>query len=523
MESMESIIERMPAIDYRELNNELLAIISENEGYLFYKTVRDDDGECYLVYCTSCTEHRYINKSRKLKITELEHCPICHTPVTVKKYIDDRSYKNSTHTVNIKFMYTMFLKGDNTELYAVTLKCEADYSGEPSEEHINFNHYRITYYDKGIARQFECTYQSREKTMWTEKREVTEPFYYKTSQYYGATEQYPHLFSNFERQGTCIEHSCIEDEKILGLPLFSYLAYFVKNQNIEKLIKAGYGNWIVQRFNVRNSNRSRALNSIVNLKENDFYSMFKCSKSEAKMLKDISLDTVYKYQKLKKLKIIASDINVLIRFASICSDDDIKLLQKHKKANFSKIIKYLCKQSNRTGSDIRHTVMDYIDYLKQIDELALVNADYFPHDLNLQHSRLSERLRELQKRQIVGQNVKNAPFFRHVKKICKPFVYRNDKYIVRPIDSKYELIIESEQNNNCVAGYANKHMKGKRCIFVIRDKKALKKSLCTVELDITTGVIIQCRAYRNGKYSKQVEQFVEKWKLHIAKQLQKVG
>ncbi len=43
---------------------------------------------------------------------------------------------------------------------------------------------------------------------------------------------------------------------------------------------------------------------------------------------------------------------------------------------------------------------------------------------------------------------------------------------IRPIDSAEEIVREGEEQNNCVAGYANRHADGKTIIMVLRKNAA---------------------------------------------------
>ncbi len=135
------------------------------------------------------------------------------------------------------------------------------------------------------------------------------------------------------------------------------------------------------------------------------------------------------------------------------------------------------------------------------------------------HNRLSERIREIKRIEEEKISVPIKSKFRHLKKKSKHYKYQDSEYIVRIIDSKRELIVEGEQQNNCVAGYDNLHIKGKKCIFVIRHKSDVKKSVATIEMDMQTNKIIQCRAYKNKQVTQDVENFKNKWLEHLKRKV----
>lgn len=102
-----------------------------------------------------------------------------------------------------------------------------------------------------------------------------------------------------------------------------------------------------------------------------------------------------------------------------------------------------------------------------------------------------------------------------------PRVYKNDKFLIRPCYSLYELTKEGEQLNHCVSRYVDDVADGKKSIYFVRSIDAPTKSLYTVEY--TDGQIPMVynrkagkevpnfRGFDNEEPSKEAKAFVNDW------------
>ena len=150
---------------------------------------------------------------------------------------------------------------------------------------------------------------------------------------------------------------------------------------------------------------------------------------------------------------------------------------------------------------------EFADYQAQLERLA-PNADKLPHDLHEAHARLSTRERHLLNR---GKNEK----FRTQRHLLQWMRWKWGGMFIRPIDSAEEIVREGEEQNNCVAGYANRHADGKTIIMVLRKCSEPRKPLHTVEIDPKTLACRQCYAAHNHKRTPEAAEFMEKYLDHL--------
>lgn len=105
---------------------------------------------------------------------------------------------------------------------------------------------------------------------------------------------------------------------------------------------------------------------------------------------------------------------------------------------------------------------------------------------------MSARERQLLNR---GKNEK----FRTRRHLLQWMRWKWGGMFIRPIDSAEEIVREGEEQNNCVAGYANRHADGETIIMVLRKRSEPRKPWHTVEIDPKTLVCRQCYAAHNHK------------------------
>ena len=86
---------------------------------------------------------------------------------------------------------------------------------------------------------------------------------------------------------------------------------------------------------------------------------------------------------------------------------------------------------------------------------------------------------------------------------------------IRPVDSAEEIVREGEEQDNCVAGYANRHADGKTIIMVLRKCSEPRKPWHTVEIDPKTLECRQCYAAHNHKRTPEAAEFMEKYLDHL--------
>lgn len=166
--------------------------------------------------------------------------------------------------------------------------------------------------------------------------------------------------------------------------------------------------------------------------------------------------------------------------------------------------------------DIQHILQDYLDYLDECKYLHYDMKDrrnLWPRDFIKAHRHTShlvnvmkeqERLQKMkQKNELLNKQIENQ-----VKKL-EYYRFAAGNYMLRPIASAEEMILEGWTNHNCVANYIEEYAEGKTNIFVIREKDNPDIPFYTME--IRNGRIIQCRTDCNKIAPKgsDIEAFID--------------
>ena len=138
------------------------------------------------------------------------------------------------------------------------------------------------------------------------------------------------------------------------------------------------------------------------------------------------------------------------------------------------------KQERRSAQLLPTLMQELMDYHDQLARMQ-IGGEKLPHDLHEAHARLSERERRLMNRE------KNEKF-RTRRHLLAWMRWKYKGMFIRPIDSAEEIVREGEEQDNCVAGYANRHADGKTIIMVLRKCSEPRKPWHTVDRPEDTGM-----------------------------------
>lgn len=87
---------------------------------------------------------------------------------------------------------------------------------------------------------------------------------------------------------------------------------------------------------------------------------------------------------------------------------------------------------------------------------------------------------------------------------------------IRPIDSAEEIVREGEEQNNCVAGYANRHADGETIIMVLRKRSEPRKPWHTVEIEPENACLpAVLRRSTITKRTPEAAEFMDKYLDHL--------
>lgn len=314
-----------------------------------------------------------------------------------------------------------------------------------------------------------------------------------------------------ELRGSCLEYSCLDSANYALEDLAAYLALYCRYPAaVEHLVKRGFIFWLRER-----ENRGGALfQRLINLRADSPKKLFRgLDRADLRVLLDAeaSLGSALFYRELRRagagrvdkdsvfFAMTASAVlHEFSQFSALCADFG---------ESPKEVRKYIERQARRADQTLHAALVELRDYREQLDRLGL-DGGKLPPDLHEAHARLSERERRLLKR---GKNEK----FRTRRRLLAWMKWKWGGMFIRPIDSAEEIVREGEEQDNCVAGYANRHADGKTIIMVLRKCSEPRKPWHTVEIDPKTLECRQCYAAHNHKREPDAAEFMERYLDHL--------
>lgn len=199
---------------------------------------------------------------------------------------------------------------------------------------------------------------------------------------------------------------------------------------------------------------------------------------------------------------------------------------------------YTCHEINRWSNDEKYKTFKYLnkigvkyhisswgfykDYIETCVKLGEFVYGKWPKDLQLAHDdvmslytlKSDKEREEIFIRMVSDENYLalttaieegNEDVSEDVKKY-----FKESKYTIIAPKSSYDLVNESANMNNCVKTYIDRVRDGRTKIYFLRNKKNIKKSLCTIEVSASND-IIQLKAYANAHAPDDIRAFVLDW------------
>ncbi|MBB6622253.1 PcfJ domain-containing protein [Clostridium gasigenes] len=289
--------------------------------------------------------------------------------------------------------------------------------------------------------------------------------------------------------------------------VLKYLELFTKNNLVESMIKVGCGSIVAEKLEGKN------LMSAVNWRGKNIYKILKISKQDLRILVKSKQFITTAFLKIYQLR-SKNNSNLTVHELK-----DIEMKYKNnidtleyviKYAKLDKVYKYLNKQKINDSdkyagwTNALSTFSDYITDLKFLNQ-----------DLNNERTLFPKELWKAHQNTIAQVTIKKDPKINElIKKRYKKLLKYNFEYKgmeIRPVEDIVELITEGKVLGHCVGTYAKRYAEGNTNIFVIRKKDNLSKPFFTVE--IKKGQVIQIHGKANCNSSKEVKEFMDKFKM----------
>lgn len=497
-------------------------------------------------FCTNCAAHR---EYYKLKNRTYEKCPNCG------RVIEARTFKTAPKKTSRCFMWFQKCEGGfllRTFRFTRQNPIQEMLPKKPREE----------------VDEYVCISMINGEEQWIEKRyyfdygwksdSEREEWYLNRS--WGVTKNHLSVYADYYRSGNrCkpedlgylkpatygnprewIETADLDHLKYIkdfvvtndGIELICLEQRMKNKPQIEGLYKNGFeklGDEML--YENQNGYMAYVGRSSVNKEEQELHKFLGIRKETFRMIMNESLNEIMDFELLNAIKKIEeTDIrledymSVINSFAELYNIEDVRDAAERVGTRFSKLYKYLLTQCG--GEVVRSTAVTmYEDYI----DMALAEGI----DMSDPFNRFPKSCREAHDSLILVRNErrakedkekakkKDAALAKSIEKLVKTFTLENDSFIIRPAMSATEIVVEGQNQHNCVgrAGYIEKMIAHKCMILFLRKKESPDESYYTVETDMR-GNIIQARAANNKQtsdYKETIAPLLEQLKKKVQK------
>ena len=301
--------------------------------------------------------------------------------------------------------------------------------------------------------------------------------------------------------------------------LIKELTLHAKYPAAEYVVKAGLGEYVQNtiegwsRTYIRPNWRAKTLPGFLRMKAQDIDKLRKWNR--------LDVDNIAYYKKLLKyrkkpqleeLELIYEWLELGALYSGRIHGDPVKLARYfEKQLKKSRYYKY------KYG-----LISDYMDYERMISALGYPEDDdyyRFPKDLNAAHDAIIDEynahLAAERKRKAAEERKKKLEeerlFIESILPNLQKYNMEDDKYLIRALESADDFRQEGIHNHNCVGTYAERALKGKAKVFVLRKVEAPEISFVTIELALDEKSIKQCYGTGNRLPDEEVKAWVDHW------------
>jgi len=195
-----------------------------------------------------------------------------------------------------------------------------------------------------------------------------------------------------------------------------------------------------------------------------------------------------------------------------------------------RLIRYLARETEgHLGNAIRHW-KDYLTAAQAMGYPLHRENVLLPKGLDAAHNSAVQKYQnklEMERKAEAAEKKRLAAlaYQDRKKELEKRYGYEAMGYVIRVPTDEDEIIAEGQALKHCVAGYANRHMRGEVTILFMRKKRSLDKPWLTIEMD--GKHLKQIHGYKNeGVYSakgrfapdprKEYQNFLNPWLSWVA-------
>lgn len=511
-------------------DNDVCVMMDElNAAFPHYMLYHNDSRNHRTGYCTFCGDYIEADKSSgdlynsyseffKAKHGTIWECPSCGFSV---RYIAEGKMTTYGSLGTVRYVVAVKQISENDVCF---LACRVRSSYDPYDG-MQYDIDPVAYYELSPGRVVMERY--RYGAGWTVQKRFGEPFSC-TGGFYNDID-YEFVFLNVDEDfcGCFLKYSCLELFMDLVPQKYTpsrghlhpyrmmYLCYYALYPQLEYLLKSHGSSWVFDLVYERKRNRQ-----YIDLTARSFSGLFRMSKAEVNAYRKCNFD--------RRLLELWHDSPGGMSFEELCllfvslGKDFAKRLPEvvDKIHTFHldphEVCCYLKIQGQAFGSNAPcarafEYWQDYLDACEMLRENLAKHVVLFPQDLIAAHDEKMTAVRCIQNPEMLTRYSKSLAM-RDVL-----YCFEDERFLIRLPHFPLEITIEGKNQENCVANYIDRHMKGETTICFLREKSRPQDSFITIE--IQGKRLIQCYGYLNDNenrvgYEKQEER-ERKWQEYM--------
>ncbi len=503
--------------------------------YIFYRTAKVRDPLTGLQerrvygFCSNCMkEHELLCEPNHKE--RAYWCPKCKCEAT--------AYKRGLGRKRLKDVcqYAVFTP-TGRNVIARFYEVRRDYSGDPEKIKTDLIEIERYYFTEGKAYKLTRYVASAFGGKWIQndfevRRRIQEDIY--------NYDIHPYTEETFK--GTVLEHAHFDDyirqarkSDRYHYPM-QYLACYCREPSIEHLLGAGLFRFVQARVH-----HDAAANRAIDWSAARPRDMLGVSQPELEQIKalDMSCNDFEAYKTLKPagVKLCAEDKPIIRFFAGYGYGRDSKEenpITTVKRWGLKESVKYLRYQHRKAykGNTEYHTIWNQLkDYHNMARELGydLNNSYYFmPPNLKKAHDKAAELQLKQKELELAEKAKAEAKQWAAIGEALKGLEYTNGTLIIRPARSRAELVNEGKVQKHCIAGYADRVLRGETCIWFIRREDQPASPYYALNTSPAPKFEFrQCHGYDNddhlpgGQRPQEIKDFEAEWYEKAVKPWQK--
>lgn len=466
--------------------------------YIYYKR----EGKTIKSYCTHCKRDMDLKEDKNIKHNNSGTCPKCKNKVTYKaigksKNIIDRVNFAIMQRLDEGFIIRHFA---GSKIYREHYKEPRVIVSECVREVFRLGSNGLV---EIISKYDHTLYPGTNEIRWCNG---TDNYRYQIGR--------PYLYSKNLRnvlESTKWKYSCMKEfvEMVHYVDPYKFLKTYIEHPGIEYLIKLKF-------YTLTNDYIHSYSTNDINLECRDIKEALNLNKEGVKQVQRLNLG----FKGLNLLRGMEKPLTDSQAKWILENVETYDFIRMTKHTTNHQIIKYIKSQTKvkYSASSVLH---DWIDYLRQCEELKFDIKNtfvLFPKDLQAKHEEYSilTKVKDVEK------------YDKRVKKAAKII---NDKYslydpyfVIRAANDVKEIIEEGHMLRHCVGGthYVRSMAEGSIAIMFIRNIDEPDEPYYTLELNLKSMNVVQCRGFRNCATTAEVREFIEQWKKTLVSKLREV-